>query len=254
MERETLAGIEGDPNIPIVTVTCGMRGNLRPNEIVGNPARLLHPKIGALWCTGALAAVRWDRCARPTRGKKMQVGQGARRSAFAEPWQLGQLTMFRLKRAQWNASPICMAASTGTRRCLLGAWPRLARGLRRARGFLDQRDMGAHSDHDRARGVKTSVSAGQHLCAMWEAAKAARRTGRSWWDVAAHGESPRWAHEVVLVRPGCQTRLLALGGVHVIVAGGVGRGVFGRAFGRRFVDFGAHVAGFTPAWAAAQRG
>ncbi len=242
VEREALVNIEGDPDNPDSQGYLCMRGNAA-HEIVGNPARLLHPMVRDVAGVGDWRQVGWDAVLDQIAAKMDAVGREA-----VGLWQShgnwANDYAFGLKRAQmerfgnlygcqhWNPAMICWG---------LGAF---GAGLTGAIEASTKEDLGAHSQMVILWGVNSVSQANtvRHI----EAAKA--RGARIVVVDVRRTELSALAHEVILVRPGTDAAL-ALAMMQVIVAEGLWDKGFVAAHSVGFADLAGHVTGFTPDWA-----
>ena len=245
-----LVSVAGDPDNPDSRGFLCVRGKAS-REILGNPKRLLRPRVRARAERGNDAAWReasWDEAlARIAEGMRTAgreaTGFWSGHGAFATNYGT-RINSHLMKRFAnlwgcqwWNPTMICWG---------LGA---TGAALTGALETNTKEDMGANSSLVLLWGANL---ASQPNTARYLKAAMKRGAGVVTIDVR-HTEAAAQSDEVFLIRPGSDAAL-ALAMMHVII----GEGLHDRDFVARhtsgFEALAAHVAPFTPGWAAPHTG
>jgi anaerobic selenocysteine-containing dehydrogenase len=243
VEDGRLVRVRGDPHNPDSQGFLCVRGQAA-REIIGNPGRLLHPRLRHRRTDEAWRRASWeealDRIVERLRAvgpEAVGIWSGHGNAATNYGTRIGGQLMRRFAHLygcqQWNPTMICWG---------LGAF---GLGLT---GILDthtKEDMGQHADLILLWGANlaSQPNTARHLLA-------AKRRGASVVTVdVRHTEAAAQSDEVLVLRPGTDAAL-ALAMMHVII----GEGLDDRAFVARhtvgFEALAAHVKPFTPDWAA----
>ena len=238
--------IAGDPDHPDSEGFLCMRGKAA-HQIVGNPERLMQPLIRARK-GGDLAPASWDDALNLIADRMARAGREA-----VGLWQSHGNAVndygFGLKRGQferfgnlygcqhWNPAMICWG---------MGGF---GLGLTGALETSTKEDMGDNSALILLWGANTVSQANT----MRHVDRAKRRGARIVVIDVRRTEVSALADQTVLVRPGTDA-MLALAMMHVIVAEGMHDPAFVEAYTLGYEDLAAHVAGWSPARAAALTG
>jgi anaerobic selenocysteine-containing dehydrogenase len=240
VDGERVLGVDGDPENPDSRGFLCVRGRAA-HEIRDNPRRILTPLRRAgprgadRWTpiswdaalaeiTGTISATARDRAG-------IWMGHGVSVTAIARPliMRFGHLAGMQV----WNPAMICWA---------LGGY---GLGLTGVLECNTKEDMAANS--------RTILMWGANLASQPTTAPhlvAARRNGARVVAIdCRRAEAARHADETLLIRPGTDAAL-ALAMAHVIVAEGLTDAVFLAEHALGFEAFAAHVARYTPEWAA----
>ena len=246
VEGDRLLSITGDETNPDSLGFLCMRGNAA-HQIVGNPARLLHPLIRERR-GGEFRRAGWDEAMSLVAARMKAAGPGA--SGFwpghglaANDYGVGvkraQVERFANLRGDqfWNPAMICWG---------MGGF---GFGITGALDTSTKEDMGANSAMILLWGANT-VSQAQTIRHVEEAK---RRGARIVCIDVRKTEAGALAHETLVVRPGTDAAL-ALAMMHVIVAEGLHDAEFVAAHTLGFDALISHLARFTPEWAEAETG
>ena len=239
--------ITGDPDNPDSRGNLCMRGKAA-HEIIGNPARLLTPRIRRTRGTDDWRDASWEE-ALDLITRRMQAvgreavaiwqGHGNAANDYGVGVKRGQLERFaNLYGCQhWNPAMICWG---------LGGF---GLGLTGALETSTKEDMGENSQMVVLWGANTVSQANTmpHL----DAAK--RRGARIVAIDVRRTEASALADDILIVRPGTDAAL-ALAVMHVIVADGLWDRDFVQKHSVGFDDLKSHLARFTPEWAASETG
>ncbi|TNF59024.1 MAG: hypothetical protein EP307_11195 [Rhodobacteraceae bacterium] len=243
----TLSSIEGDDENPDSLGFLCMRGKAA-HEIVGNPRRLLTPRIrdraaGRDWRDAdwgeALDLIAHHMTAAGRQSVGIWQGHGNAVNDYGFGLKRGLVERFaNLYGCQtWNPAMICWG---------LGGF---GLGLTGALETSTKEDMGAHSGLILLWGANTVSQA--HTIRHVEEAK--RRGAHVVVIDVRRTEAGALADEVILVRPGTDAAL-ALAMMHVIVTEDACDRSFIAAHTLGFDRLAAHLGGMTPDWAARQTG
>jgi anaerobic selenocysteine-containing dehydrogenase len=243
IEGGRVVGVRGDPDNPDSQGFLCIRGQAS-REIVGNPARLLHPLIRVARGRDEWRRATWDEAldlvvARMRAAGPAAVGAWSGHGLFANNYGT-RVASHLLRRftnlygAQWwSPTMICWG---------LGAY---GLGLTGIVETNTKEDMGAHARLVVLWGANlaSQPNTGRHLAA-------ARRRGAHVVTIdVRETEAAAQSDETVLVRPGTDAAL-ALAMMHVIVAEKLGDADFVARHTVGFDALAAHVAQHSPAWAA----
>ncbi|MEM7544561.1 MAG: molybdopterin-dependent oxidoreductase [Pseudomonadota bacterium] len=247
LEGDELVSIEGNEDHPDSQGFLCMRGNAA-HEIVGNPARILHPLIRVARGRDEWHRASWEE-AMDLIATRMDAA-GAQRVGF---WQghgnavndyhiglkRGLVERFaNLWGAQtWNPAMICWG---------LGGF---GFGITGILETTTKEDISACSDLVILWGANSASQANttKHIAA------ARQRGARIVCIDVRRTEMMALAHEKILIRPGTDAAL-ALAMMQVIIAEGLVDDAFIAAHTEGFDELAAHVADLTPDWAAAETG
>jgi len=243
VEDGRLVGVRGDQDNPDSQGFLCVRGQAS-REIIGNPARLLHPLIRHRRTEDAWRQATWDEALDLIVARMQAVGRqavgiwsGHGNAATNYGTRIGGVLMRRFAHLygcqQWNPTMICWG---------LGAF---GLGLTGVLETNTKEDMGQHA--------KLIVLWGANLASQPNTARhlmAAKRRGAYVVTVDVRDtEAAAQSDEVLLVRPGTDAAL-ALAMMQVII----GEELYDRAFVAQhtvgFEALAAHVKNFPPDWAA----
>jgi anaerobic selenocysteine-containing dehydrogenase len=247
VEDGRLLSVRGDPENPDSQGFLCLRGQAT-REIIGNPARLLHPLVRDRRAPGSWREATWDEAldrivSRMRAVEPAAVACWSGHGLFANNYgtRVGSHLLRRfatLLGAQWwNPTMICWG---------LGGF---GLGLTGVLETHTKEDMGAHSRLILLWGANlaSQPNTGRHLAA-------ARRRGAHVVTIdVRRTEAAAQSDELVLVRPGTDAAL-ALGLMHVIAGEGL---VDSDAIRRHTVGFdalAAHVRRFDPGWTEGETG
>lgn len=247
VEDGRLVGVRGDQDNPDSQGFLCVRGQAS-REIIGNPARLLHPLIRHRRTEDAWRQATWDEALDLIVARMQAVGRqavgiwsGHGNAATNYGTRIGGVLMRRFAHLygcqQWNPTMICWG---------LGAF---GLGLTGVLETNTKEDMGRHAE--------LIVLWGANLASQPNTARhliAAKRRGAYVVTIDVRDtEAAAQSDEVLLIRPGSDAAL-ALAMMQVIV----GEELYDRAFVAQhavgFEALAAHVKNFPPDWAAAITG
>jgi len=247
VEDGRLLGVRGDPDNPDSQGFLCIRGQAS-REIIGNPQRLLHPLIRDRRGGGEWRRASWDDAldlivARMRSAGREAVGTWSGHGVFANNYGT-RVSSHLLRRFSnlygcqwWSPTMICWG---------LGAFGLGLTGLLETN---TKEDMGAHSALIVLWGANL---ASQPNTARYVAAARRRGAGVVTIDIR-ETEAAAQSDEVLIIRPGTDAAL-ALAMMNVIV----GAGLHDRGFIDRhtvgFDELAAHVASYSPDWAAGVTG
>jgi anaerobic selenocysteine-containing dehydrogenase len=247
VEGGRLLGVKGDPENPDSQGFLCVRGQAS-HEIIGNPARLLHPLVRDRRAEDAWRRATWDEALDRIAGGMARAGREAvglwsGHGLFSNNYGTRVGSHFLRRFASfygcqwWNPTMICWG---------LGAF---GIGLTGPLETHTKEDMGAHASLILLWGANlaSQPNTGRHLAA-------ARRRGAGIVTIdVRETEAAAQSDEVLLLRPGSDAAL-ALGLMHVLVA----EGLYDREFVARhtvgFAELAAHVKAYPPERAAEATG
>ncbi len=247
VEDGRLVGVRGDQDNPDSQGFLCVRGQAS-REIIGNPARLLHPLIRHRRTEDAWRQATWDEALDLIVARMQAVGRqavgiwsGHGNAATNYGTRIGGVLMRRFAHLygcqQWNPTMICWG---------LGAF---GLGLTGVLETNTKEDMGQHAELIMLWGANlaSQPNTARHLMA-------AKRRGAYVVTIDVRDtEAAAQSDEVLLVRPGSDAAL-ALAMMQVII----GEELYDRAFVAQhavgFEALAAHVKNFPPDWAAAITG
>ena len=242
VEGGRLLDVRGDPDNPDSRGFLCVRGQAA-REIVGNPARLLHPMARSRRGSDAWRRITWDEALDRIAGAMRAVGREAvgtwaGHGLFATNYGT-RLSSHLLRRFAnlygcqwWSPTMICWG---------LGAF---GLGLTGVLEVNTKEDMGAHAALILLWGANlaSQPNTAPHLAA-------ARRRGAGVIAIdVRRTEAAAHADEVVLLRPGTDAAL-ALAMMHVLVGEGLVDRAFVDAHTVGFDALASHVRAHSPAWA-----
>lgn len=246
VESGRLLALRGDPSHPDSRGFLCMRGNAA-HEIVGNPARILRPRIRDRR-GGKLREAGWDEAldliaARMRRAGPEATGMWQGHGVAANDYGVG------VKRGQMERFANLWGCNLWTGQMICWGLGGFGIGLTGALETSLAEDMGENAALIVLWGANSPSQA--NTIPHVDAAK--RRGARVVAVDVRRTEASALAHETLLVRPGSDAAL-ALALMHVIVAEGLHDRDFIAAHAVGFEDLAAELPRFTPEWAAAETG
>src|SRR4051812_28838124 len=245
VEDGALKAVSGDKDNPDSQGFLCVRGRAA-GEIFGNPKRLLYPQIRDDRSSDSWRRVSWDE-ALDFIAKRMQaagpkaVGLWAGHGGFTSGSAITVQMMHRFAHLYgcntWHPAMVCWG---------LGGF---GVGLTGALKVSTKEDMAANS--------RMIILWGANIASQPNTARyivAARKRGARIVTIdVRRTEAAAQSDDLLLIRPGSDAAL-ALAVMHVIIAENLHDPAFVEAHTTGFAELSAHVASFTPAWAAEQTG
>ncbi len=245
VEGGALKSVHGDKDNPDSQGFLCVRGRAT-SEIFGNPKRLLYPQIRDDRGTDSWRRVSWDE-AIDFIARRMQaagpkaVGLWAGHGGFTPGGAVTTQMMHRFAHLYgcqtWHPAMVCWG---------LGGF---GVGLTGALKVSTKEDMAENSNMIVLWGANIASQPNTARCIV-----AARRRGARIVTIdVRRSEAAAQSDDVLLIRPGSDAAL-ALAVMHVMIAEKLHDAAFIEAHSTGFAELSAHVASFTPSWAAEQTG